>query len=349
MASTRPIEYQTSDGTARHAESEDGDSWTAPSLPGLEFPGCTPRRLRRSEISTYEGRLEYWDALVETAWVCEPTTPYHEEPSATLSASLRMIAAVRGSPIKCYGTMDLMLRDAGGAPRSIMQADQSVYVRPLRATLPGDAAMVIGEHDFPDVVLEVDHTTDARRGKLKLYEAWGFPEVWIQVPDRPSPSRPRSRIAGLTIHVLADGAYRVSQESRAFPGWTAVEIQTALDEITPSAATAKVLERVGLALGAREGTGPDDDPMLRSQRRRATAHGLRQGREQGLRQGVERGLAEQRALLRRMAERKFGAAVAEALASRLADIDDPARLAEVGEHVIDCTTGTTLLDQIDST
>ena len=35
--------------------------------------------------------------------------------------------------------------------------------------------MVIGEHDFPDVVLEVDYSTDVRRGKLGLYEALGLP------------------------------------------------------------------------------------------------------------------------------------------------------------------------------
>ena len=60
-----------------------------------------------------------------------------------------------------------------------MQADESVYLHPARAK-PGPAAMVVGEDDFPDVVLEVDHTTDARRGKLALYEDWGFPEVWVR-------------------------------------------------------------------------------------------------------------------------------------------------------------------------
>ena len=46
------------------------------------------------------------------------------------------------------------------------------------------AAMVVGEDDFPDVVLEVDHTTDVHRGKLALYESWGFPEVWAEVRTR---------------------------------------------------------------------------------------------------------------------------------------------------------------------
>ena len=87
--------------------------------------------------------------------------------------------------------MDLLLRDERGEPRRIMQADESVYLHPAHARLPGPAAMVVVEDDFPDVVLEVDHSTDARRGKLALYESWGFPEVWVDVPDAPSPSRPR--------------------------------------------------------------------------------------------------------------------------------------------------------------
>ena len=53
--------------------------------------------------------------------------------------------------------------------------------------------MVSGEHDFPDVVVEVDHTTDVRRKKLWLYEEWGFPEVWVEVPEWESPSRVAGR------------------------------------------------------------------------------------------------------------------------------------------------------------
>ena len=165
-----------------------------------------------------------------------------------------------------------------------MQADQSVYLHPLSARLPGDVAMVVGEHDFPDLVLEVDHTTDVRRGKLKLYEKWGFPELWIQVPDRPSASRRRGRVPGLTILVLRDGAYRASGESRALPGWTASEIYQAFDEVTTSAETFGVLERVGLALGAREGTGPDDHPLLGAQRREAGDRGRVEERAEVVRQ-----------------------------------------------------------------
>ena len=135
------------------------------------------------------------------------------------------------------------------------------------------------------MVLEVDHTTDARRCKLGRYEAWGFPEVWIEVPDARSASRPRSRRSGLTIHLLEDGEYRESAASRAFPGWTAVEIHAALNEETFSAQTSAVLERVGAVLGEREGTGPDDDPLLGAHRRRSEAVGHAKGHAQGHAEG----------------------------------------------------------------
>ena len=243
------------------------------------FPGCTPVHLPHAELESFDRRLEYWEAATETAWICEPVSPYHERPSRLLTRLAETISRVRGSRIECYGSMDLLLRDHRGRPQSIMQADESLYLHPADARMPA-AAMVVGEHDFPDVVLEVDHTTDARRGKLPLYESWGFPEVWVDVPEAPSPSRPRSRRPGLTIHLLEGAHYREAADSRAFPGWTAAEIHAALNEPAPSAQTSAVLERVGAALGAREGTGPDDDPLLRSQRRQ----GFERGRAEMVRQ-----------------------------------------------------------------
>ncbi len=258
-----------------------------PGTESPEFPGCTPVHLPRAELEHFERRLEYWEAATETAWVCEPVTSYHERPSRLLPQLTVSIARVRGSRIECLGSMDLLLRDEHGEPQLIMQADESLYLHPDRAKLPG-AAMVVGEDDFPDVVLEVDHTTDARRGKLSLYESWGFPEVWVDVPDAPSPSRPRARRPGLTIYLLEDGRYRAAEASRAFPGWTAAEIHAALNEPAPSERTSAVLERVGGALGAREGTGPDDDPLLRSQR----GVGFERGRAEGLVEGVRKGRTE---------------------------------------------------------
>ena len=242
-----------------------------------DFPVCRPVRLPREELDHCEMRLEYWDTATETAWICDPVSSYHEGPARRVGKLAERIAAVRGAPVECLGSTDLTERDERGEPQLIMQADELVYLHPARSRLPRPA-LTIGEHDFPDVVLEVDHTTDVRRRKLGQYEAWGFPEVWVEVPEARAPGRPRSRRSALTIHLLEDGAYRESPQSRAFPGWTAAEIHAALNEETLSARTSLVLERVGTVLGEREGTGPDDDPLLGAQRRRSRAEGHAEGR-----------------------------------------------------------------------
>ena len=64
-----------------------------------------------------------------------------------------------------------------------MQADQILFLRPAQ-TIPQGKVIEVGDDSLPDVVLEVDNTTDVRRGKLGLYESWGFPEVWVEVPGR---------------------------------------------------------------------------------------------------------------------------------------------------------------------
>ena len=302
--------------------------------PAPEFPGCKPVHLPRADLEDSDQRLEYWDGRTETAWICEHASPYHERRSRRLNTLVERIAQVRGAPIDNYGSMDLRQRDS---PYSIMQADESVYLHPDRARLPGPQAMVIGVDDFPDVVLEVDHTTDVRRGKLGLYEDWGFPEIWVEVPDQTAPSRPRGRQPGLTIHLLQDGVYRTAPESRAFPGWTAEEIHAALNEPALSARTSAVLERVGNVLGEREGTGPDQDPLLRSQRRR--------GLELGIERGIEQARAEERARLCRLAALKFDADTARRLAVLLEQAESE-RLEQAGLGIFECGTGAELLDRV---
>ena len=73
------------------------------------------------------------------------------------------------------------------------------------------------------------------------------------------------------------------------------------------------------------------------------AEGRAQGIEQGIERGLERGLASERELLCRQAGRKFGAGMAERLAGLLAPIGDTGRLGQVGEWIIDCETGESLI------
>ena len=287
----------------------------------LEFPGCRPVSLLRDRLEHFEGRLEYWTARTETAWVvAEPTGGIHESTSRRLPELARLIASVRGAPIRSFGSVDLLVKDAAGRADRMMQADETLYLDPRRAALP-DGSLVVGEHDLPDVVLEVDQTTDIRRGKLPLYEAWGFPELWLIVPPA---GATRLRPAGVTIHRLDGDRYRELPASVAFPGWTAPEIHAALTEPLTTPGTCRVLVRVGRALGARDGTGPQDDPLL----------GRLMGRERAA--GRAAGRAEGRADFVRSVLRERGIPVSESFAARAAEWVDAARGARMASAAVAC-------------
>lgn len=67
---------------------------------------------------------------------------------------------------------------------------------------------------------------------------------------------------------------------------------------------------------------------------------------QGIQQGIQQGLQAERNAFVRQTRRRFGEVVAEALAKLLDHIGDPEQLAEVGEWIIDCDTGETLLSKV---
>ena len=243
----------------------------------------------------------------------------------------------RGSRFRLAGAVYLMERDEDGRPRQVLVADQTIYLD-RSVWRPRDPAIMLGVDPLPDVILEVDHTTDVRRNKLPVYEAWGFPEVWVDTPDEPSPNRPRRLRPGLTIYVLEGGRFRIADESRAFPTWTTRQLHAALNESHLSPLTLADLTRVGRRLGENEGTTPDDDPQLGRHRRQAHAAGLWAGRAEGL--------ARERAVLVRLAARKFGAPTADRLAAILAGLEDPDRLTEACDLLLECEDADDLLSRL---
>ena len=254
-----------------------------------DFPGCESFHLPAGRLEHYEGRLEFWDGATETAWkVCEPTSIYHERPSRRLARMAERVESLRGSAIESFGSADLVRRDTTGRKRWLMQADEVLYLHPDRIRLQGPAIEVDAD-PLPDVVLEVDHTTDVRRRKLGIYMESGFPEIWVLVPWESSVRRP-----GLAIHVRRGEEYREEPTSSAFPGWRAEEIHRALTEAPMSEAAWRALERTALAMGAREGTKPGDDPLMRSQNAIARTEGRAEGRREGLDQGRREGLDQGR-------------------------------------------------------
>ena len=251
------------------------------SVDALEFPGCDAVRMTEAELLAPERegrRVEYWHAASETAWmVREPVSRYHEGPVHLLAALVRQVCQARGSGAECFGATDFRLREADGTLSDIFQPDQTVYLHPKEARLPGSGPIIPGEHDFPDVVFEVDNTTDVRRGRLVQYRESEFPEIWVEVPDLSSPSRPRGLRPGLVIQRREGARYVESAASRAFPGWRAAELHRALNEPEMTEETEAALWRVGRALGEREGTGPKDDHLLRRVDREGHARGHAEG------------------------------------------------------------------------
>ena len=230
-------------------------------LDDLRFPGCRPVRLTRDGLDDFEDQIEYWDARSRIAWiVADGPSSIHEGTTRQLTRIAERLALISGAPIATLGSVGLVERSADGQSVRLMQADEILYLHPGRVRLP-DGNLVMGEHDLPDIVLEVDYSTDIRPGKLRVYERWGFSEVWAMVPE----GRSRRRAAGLTIsHLGADGRYRDADASTALAGWTAAEIHAALAEPVPSAHTASVLMRVGRALGVQAGTRSEDVPLMRA-------------------------------------------------------------------------------------
>ena len=68
---------------------------------------------------------------------------------------------------------------------------------------------------------------------------------------------------------------------------------------------------------------------------------------EGLEEGLEKGLEQQRELLQVMAKRRFGAATADRLAARLAEVREHDRLMAIGGWLFDCASGTELLDRVE--
>ena len=238
-----------------------------PPLSALEFFGCDRRPMTPAEYDELDGRVELFDSEARLAWmVREPAGPGHEGPARMLAQLLREVAMSRGTSIRCYGESQLRLVDADGRRWRSIHPDEMVFLHPERADLAGSRYLRVGADPLPEVVFEVDHTTDVRGNRLKLYETQGFPELWVEVPDAYSPSRRRGLKSGLRIYLLDQRRYAPSEESRAFPGWRATEIHRALNEPVTSQQTMEALYRVGRALGGKEGTEPQDTPLLRRER-----------------------------------------------------------------------------------
>ena len=144
-----------------------------------------------------------------------------------------------------------------------------------------------------------------------------------------------------------------------FPGPGFAELREALFSWVAGAAEAWQIpeeEVVRMRMSMEDETMYERVKEMREQAHSAGVEvGLERGLEQGLERGLERGLeqgleqgrrAEGRALVARLATRKFGAETAEQLSRVLEDIADPERLAEIADAIIDCDSDAELFARV---
>ncbi len=88
------------------------------------------------------------------------------------------------------------------------------------------------------------------------------------------------------------------------------------------------------------------DEKIEEWKEREQHLGFERGIAKGIAEGKAEGIERERALLRALAECKFGAAVGEELARRLEPVSDTGKLREASVLIIDCADGAELLARI---
>ena len=69
-------------------------------------------------------------------------------------------------------------------------------------------------------------------------------------------------------------------------------------------------------------------------------------RQQAIERGIKQGIEQEKALLRRQTERRFGPSAAQQLAAVLAGVTDADRLSEVGDWIVDSDTTDDFLSRL---
>ena len=102
--------------------------------------------------------------------------------------------------------------------------------------------------------------------------------------------------------------------------------------------------RPAVAATAAEENRTEAQTMLRERVQEWMAEKWAEGHAEGRAEGQTQGQMD---LMRRQAARKFGDEIAQRLAERLEPVQDAARLAEIGEWLIECGSGEALLARLD--
>jgi Uma2 family endonuclease len=150
----------------------------------------------------------------------------HEWWRSRISLVLRLVAAVLGIKVQCYGMTTLRRQDVDRG----LEPDEGFYIQHAEQ-IYGPRNIDLSQDPPPDLALEIDITRSSLN-RLGIYGALRIPEVW--------------RFDGETIQVfglLENGEYETRARSIAFPMVTLAELVAFIVETQERADT----ELIGLA------------------------------------------------------------------------------------------------------
>ena len=213
-----------------------------------------------------------------------------------------------------------------------------IYSETARWTAPGGTTRVTVADDGETLRTQPYLLLDTGRGAPDDLPADNIVAAVFQLDNASSTDAAVACFRALTANLST--AMRATEQDTvlgALLDWLGV----ALPKMFPASGTAAVA-------ALRDELRNREESMTRLARRAKEweSEWLREGMERGIEQGMERGMEDQRALLCRQADRKFGPEVAQALARRLVTVADAERLGLVGDWIIDCDTGAALLELV---
>lgn len=228
------------------------------------------------------------------------------------------------------------------ADRQLRVFSVVIHSGTARWTAPGGAARVTVDADGEILHAQPYLLLDTRRGAPDDLPADNIVAAVFQLDNAPSADAAAECFRGLAENLsTAMGTTEQDTVLAALLDWLGV----ALPKMFPASGPA--------AVGTlRDELRNREESMTRLARRAKEwesewlREGMERGIEQGMERGIERGMEDQRALLCRQAERKFGREVAGTLARRLVVVTDSERLALVADWIIDCDTGPALLQRV---
>jgi Uma2 family endonuclease len=147
---------------------------------------------RRNPRLSYDcGRLE----------VVSPTR-WHESYDRLIDGFVREFCEAHGLEVEAYGQATWKLKAVGKGS----EGDCCYYIQNARKVI-GKDEIPLESNPPPDIVVEIDLTTDSRR-KFGIYAGLGVPEIWIF--DGKS----------FYFYELVDAKYREIPASKCLPGLT---------------------------------------------------------------------------------------------------------------------------------